>query len=96
MAPDRQSIEGWAQSVEHPDVAVCLNILVSGEVIGQVLANEYREDLKAAGTGSGFQGFRFAGPAGLYFEPNRVEVRRSHDGAVLALSSGDEGLPRAS
>jgi len=61
-----------------------------------MLANEYREDLKTAGTGSGFQGFRFAVPAGLCIEPGQVEVRRSHDGAPLALSCGNEVLRRAS
>ena len=63
---------------------VCLDILVNGELIGQVLANEYREDLRAAGVGSGCHSFRFRVPAGLCIEPDRVEVRRSYDSAVLA------------
>jgi hypothetical protein len=90
-----QSIEGWAQSVEHPEVPVCLDILVNGEPVGQLLANEYREDLRTAGVGSGCHGFRFTVPAGLNIEPERVEVRRCHDGALLALASGNEDLRRA-
>ena len=39
-------VEGWAQSVEHPEAPVCLDIYAGGRVIGQVLANGYREDLK--------------------------------------------------
>ena len=38
-------IEGWAQNAEHPEAPVCLDIFAGGELIGQVLANRYREDL---------------------------------------------------
>jgi VCBS repeat-containing protein len=80
------SIAGWAQSADAPEAAVCLDILADGKLIGQVLANAYREDLKAAGLGSGRHAFVFAAPAGLVFAPDTVEVRRSLDGAGLLLS----------
>ena len=55
----------------------------SRQLIGQVLANRYREDLEQAGIGSGRHGFVFKPPAGLVFAPEEIEVRRSLDGAAL-------------
>ena len=60
--------------------------IADGRLIGQVLANSYREDLKAAGLGSGRHGFEFTPPAGLDFAADAVEVRRSLDGAPLDRS----------
>jgi hypothetical protein len=79
-------IAGWAQNADHPEAPVCLDILVGGRLVGQVLANRYREDLKKAGIGSGHHSFKFAPPSGLMFAPETVEVRRSIDGAVIDLS----------
>ena len=76
-------IKGWAQSADHPEAPVCLDIYAQGRLIGQVLANRYREDLKQAGLGSGCHSFDFALPAGLQAAPDAIEVRRSLDGAVL-------------
>jgi hypothetical protein len=44
-----------------------------------VLANRHRNDLEAAGLGSGRHAFRVA----LARKPHRVEARRVNDGAVL-------------
>ena len=55
-------------------------------MIGQVLASRYREDLEAAGHGSGCHSFEFTPPTGLSFALGAVEVRRSLDGAILPLS----------
>jgi len=76
-------IEGWAQNVDHPEAPVCLDIHAGGQLIGQVLANRYREDLEQARIGSGRHGFVFKPPAGLVFPPEEIEVRRSLDGAAL-------------
>ena len=56
-------------------------------MIGQVLANRYREDLKQAGLGSGCHSFAFRLPSGLAAAPNMIEVRRSIDQTALPLSS---------
>ncbi|MGO9698444.1 MAG: Hint domain-containing protein [Xanthobacteraceae bacterium] len=77
-------IEGWAQNAEHPEAPVCLDIYAGGRLIGEVLANRYREDLEQAGLGSGRHAFRFTLPPGLRVAPDAIEVRRSLDGAVLA------------
>ncbi|MGB7102883.1 MAG: Hint domain-containing protein, partial [Xanthobacteraceae bacterium] len=79
-------IEGWAQNPDHPEAPVCLDIFAGGQLIGQVLANCYREDLKRAGIGSGHHSFTFAPPARLAFAPDAVEVRRSLDGIALELT----------
>jgi autotransporter-associated beta strand protein len=80
-------IEGWAQNVDHPEAPVCLDIYAGGRLIGQVLANRNREDLKRAGMGSGRHAFAFTPPAGLVFAPNAIDVRRSLDGEVLPRSA---------
>jgi len=80
-------IEGWAQNVDHPAAPVCLDIHAGGRLIGQVLANRYREDLKRAGIGSGCHSFAFTPPAGLVFAPDAIEVRRALDDEVLPRSA---------
>jgi autotransporter-associated beta strand protein len=80
---DAKRIKGWAQSADHPEAPVCLDIYAQDRLIGQVLANRYREDLKRAGLGSGRHSFDFALPAGLELPRDAIEVRRSLDGAVL-------------
>ena len=80
-------IAGWAQNTDHPEAPVCLDIYAGGELIGQVLANRYREDLEREDLGSGRHGFEFTPPAGLTFAPDAVNVRRSLDGIPLALTA---------
>jgi hypothetical protein len=79
-------IAGWAQNVDHPEAPVCLDIYVDGELIGQALANRYRDDLERAGLGSGRHGFEFVPPAGVNVAAAEVEVRRSLDHAQLMPS----------
>jgi hypothetical protein len=80
-------IEGWAQNSDAPEAPVCLDIYAASELIGQVLANRYREDLKRAGIGSGHHSFAFTPPDGLAFAADAVEVRRSLDKVPLSLSA---------
>jgi probable HAF family extracellular repeat protein len=82
-----RSIAGWAQNIDHPEAPVCLDIYVGDRLIGQTLANLYREDLREAGLGSGRHAFRFAPTAGEVLAPGSVEVRRSSDGALLARAA---------
>jgi uncharacterized repeat protein (TIGR03803 family) len=84
------SIAGWAQNVDAPEAPVCLDILADGMLIGRVLANCYRDDLKCAGLGSGLHAFDFTPPPGVIFTPDAVEVRRSLDGAALPRSAHAE------
>jgi hypothetical protein len=77
-------IVGWAQTIEHPDAPVCLDIYADGKLIGQVLANRYRDDLAQAGIGSGCHGFELAASGDL--SDRTIEVSRSLDGAALESS----------
>ncbi len=74
---------GWAQDLGAPDVPVSLDILSGGRPIGRVLANLYRADVRAAGYGSGYQGFEFLVPAKF---AGKIEVRRTSDAATLELA----------
>jgi hypothetical protein len=79
-----ECIAGWAQNVDHPEAQVCLDIFVDGRLMGQALANRYREDLARASIGSGRHGFEFRLPAGLApISEAAVRVRRSLDGRAL-------------
>ena len=84
ISPTR--IVGWAQNERHPEAPVCLDIIIDGECIDQVLANRYREDLDRAGLGSGKHSFCY------FVRPDRpigsglVEIRRSLDNAPLPAS----------
>jgi O-antigen biosynthesis protein len=80
------SIEGWAQNMDHPEAPVCLDIFAGGRLIGQVLANRYRDGLADFTHSSGRHSFVFTPPAGLVFSLDAVEVRRSLDGSVLLLT----------
>jgi hypothetical protein len=81
-----ECVAGWAQNLDHPEAPVCLDILVGGVLVCQVLANRYREDLERAGMGSGCHSFEFTLPSELAFAPDEVEVRRSIDGVALDLT----------
>jgi hypothetical protein len=81
------SVAGWAQNEDHPEAPVCLDILAGGQLLGQVLANAYREDLAHARLGSGCHSFTFELPAGLAVVHDAIEVRRSLDGAPLAFAA---------
>jgi autotransporter-associated beta strand protein len=83
-------IAGWAQNVDHPEAPVCLDIVAGGRLIGQVLANRYRDDLERAGLGSGRHSFDFVPPDGTDFGIEAVSVRRSLDGAELLQSAQGE------
>jgi len=72
---------GWAQNAEQPEVPVTLEILDGSQVVGCVLANRYRADLRQAGLGSGCHAFEVT-LAGL----TRPSVRRVLDGAVLEFT----------
>ena len=81
-----ECVAGWAQSLDHPEAPVCLDIFAGGLLIGQVLANRYRADLEQAGMGSGHHSFEFTPSDGVAFAPDAIEVRRSLDGVALEMT----------
>jgi len=75
-------IAGWAYSGADAG-PVPLAVLVNGAVIGRMIADRYRPDLKAAGIGDGCHGFRFTLPRELGAGDHRIEVRREVDWSVV-------------
>jgi uncharacterized delta-60 repeat protein len=92
ISPTR--IEGWAQNEQHPEAPVCLDILVDGECVDQILANRYRADLSRAGLGSGNHSFSYVAKSDRPIRPGFVEIRRSLDRAPLAASAQCRNLRR--
>jgi hypothetical protein len=82
-------IRGWAWQAEHPDAPAHLEILVDGGVIGRVVANENRPDVRKAGHGDGRCGFtiRLTQPLSP-FARHVVQVRRVADKAVPWSANG--------
>jgi autotransporter passenger strand-loop-strand repeat protein len=79
----RMTVEGWAFT-PNDDGPVRLAVLANGVVIGQVTADRYRADLKAAGIGNGRHGFRFVLRQGFAGDvSHRIEVRRESDWSAL-------------
>jgi hypothetical protein len=72
-------LRGWAQDSFAPETPVVLEILHDGAVIGQVLANRYRPDLRKAGLGAGCHAFDIP----VRPLPGAVAVRRVSDGALI-------------
>jgi hypothetical protein len=80
-------IRGWAQDSLASDTPILLHFLAGIEPIGSVLANQYRDDLRMAGLGSGYHGFTFNIPEALKGAQFQV-VRRSYNGIVQTLPLG--------
>jgi len=84
-APNK--IMGWAQDQNHPDLPVLLEVLLADQVIGTVLACDYRTDLFEAGIGKGRCSFVFHSPVDLLPEAMaNVRIRRSSDAAEIAMT----------
>ncbi len=77
------TLSGWAHDYGNPRVPVCLHVLADGCVIGRVLANRFRADLRDAGLGNGRCAFQFEAPKGVDFVKARIELRCAADGAAL-------------
>ncbi len=80
-------IEGWAMDEDHPDFPVMVAIFAGSTRIGEALAYEYREDVAAAGLGSGRCMFSFPLPEDLPPEMRaQLYAVRAADGAELPLT----------
>ncbi len=82
-------IKGWAQNVDCPEMPVCLDIYAGGRLIGQALANRYREDLAKANLGSGRHGYVFqASRAGITLRQARSKCGGHTTIQTLGYSKG--------
>ena len=81
---DRARVRGWAFDDAAPDVPVSLVVTAGDTVLGRVLANAFRPDLREAGLADGrcsFE-FEFAGSVSP-FEDHLLAVRQETDGTHL-------------
>ena len=84
---DAWHIHGWALDTAYPNLPVLLDIRLDDEALGDVLAVQPRDDLRAAGKGAGNCAFSFTAPRRLPADAlSRLTVRRVSDGAPLPLS----------
>jgi glycosyltransferase involved in cell wall biosynthesis len=79
----RTRVDGWAIDELNTARQVGLAISANGQVIGQVLANRYREDLEQAGYGDGHHGFTLTFPELSPIVAHELRIRRPADGAEL-------------
>lgn len=59
-------IVGWTMNHARPDERLEILVLIDGAPFRRVMADLYRDDLKQAGIGDGFYGFRVALPHYIY------------------------------
>jgi hypothetical protein len=82
-----RKVMGWAQDQNHPELPVLLEVLLADQVIGTVLACDYRTDLFEAGIGKGRCSFVFHSPVDLLPEAMAdVRIRRSSDAVEITIS----------
>jgi hypothetical protein len=81
--PGPEWIAGWAQDMSAPERPVCLEVFSGTQFIRRIIANLHREDLRAAGIGSGNHAFKVRLPPGL---TGTITVCRRVDGALLPLT----------
>jgi O-antigen biosynthesis protein len=68
-------IAGWACDMAIPDRRVAIDLIRDGVVLQTVLADQFREDLQAAGIGDGHAGFSFTLPQdGTFRDPTEISV----------------------
>jgi hypothetical protein len=84
-------VSGWARDEAFPELPVLLEILAEDQLIGTVLACDFRAELRAAGLAEGRCAFTFNAAERL--RPEQIaslRVRRAADGAeLLMLETGD-------
>ena len=80
--PAADRIDGWARDGgAHP---VLIEVLVDGGIVARLPADQFREDLHAAGIGDGRHGFSVRLPTPLSPDHrHEITVRRAADGALL-------------
>ena len=63
---------------QHPDKRVRIEIYINGDLVAEVVANQFRNDLLKLNKGDGHHAFAFVPPSGSYQPPLRLEVRAAN------------------
>lgn len=86
---DQWKIGGWAQDEAHPELPVLLEVLLGNQLLGTVLACDFRGDLLEAGIGRGRCGFVFRSPVKIAADAMaNLRVRRAADGVPIPMGAG--------
>lgn len=73
---------GWAQFEKYGELPVRIGIYCDGQLTAEVLANQFRIDLKKPHLGSGHHGFSYKPPAGMLAQFKVIEIC-AQNGVVL-------------
>ncbi|NHN37600.1 glycosyltransferase [Pseudomaricurvus alcaniphilus] len=82
------SINGWAWIPGLPDEHVEIELTLDGKVIKSVMANQYREDLAAAGLGHGDYGFSLKSEKAIDWNKVRLEIK-GFEGQLIGGSASE-------
>ncbi|KAA9353095.1 putative Ig domain-containing protein [Larkinella humicola] len=82
------SIRGWVWDRNKPNTPVTVEFYTSSAVLGSVVANIYRADLKTAGKGNGVHAYSFEVPANLKDGTMRVIYGRVQGSTYVLKDSG--------
>ncbi|WP_439558304.1 T9SS type A sorting domain-containing protein, partial [Dyadobacter sp.] len=84
---DCNTVKGYAWDKNYPDKVLTVELLDGNTVVGTTNANAYREDLFAAGMGTGKYGFSLPLPASLKDgQSHTLSIRIKGTGVLLASS----------
>ena len=76
-------ISGWAHNPERPEERLQVQIFISGQLVGTVIAEHFREDLRSAGFGDGCRAFIFDPRPFIKSESESVRVAFGPTGETL-------------
>lgn len=65
-------ISGWAWDPDHSTDYLAVDIISDGELLGKVIAGQYRQDLKDAGIGGGWHAYTYSLPPSI--DPSIQEI----------------------
>ncbi len=84
-------INGWAWDRNDPESPINVAVFADGQLIGTVLAIQFRQDLANAGIGNGYHAFSLNTPASLKDgQPHSILVRYS--GSATSLTNSPKGI----
>ncbi|MCC8973036.1 hypothetical protein [Bradyrhizobium brasilense] len=83
---NEKRIAGWALYNQHPDKRVAIDIYFNGNLVGEVVADEFRNDLLKLNEGDGHHAFVFVPPSGSYQPPLQIEVRAAKRKVLKAVT----------
>jgi hypothetical protein len=79
-------IAGWAWDSLHPERHVTVEIIIDERPLAQIIAREYRKDLKNAGIGDGTYGYCYTPSVSIDPKSQRISVMITEAGMRFPLS----------